>query len=101
MKSTRYEPFGSRASEWIGDMTVWQRENCEDNSEQIGRLRRQLRKAMAQELTERQRHYLTLHYVEQMSPSSIARQEGVCCSTVTRTIARAQARLYRCLQYAL
>ena len=101
MKGTPSDRFNGRASEWIGDMIVWKRENCEDNSEQLSRLRRQLRRAMEQELTRNQRYYLSLHFMEGLSVSQIARQEGVCCSTVSRTISRAKARLYRYLQYAL
>ena len=44
-------PFDTRSSEWVGDMTVWLRENADDNQEQIDRLLRNLRKARVQELT--------------------------------------------------
>ena len=37
MNDTR---FDTRSSEWIGDMTVWLRENSADNSERLERLRR-------------------------------------------------------------
>ena len=40
MNDTR---FDTRSSEWIGDMTVWLRENSADNSERLERLRRNLR----------------------------------------------------------
>ena len=46
MRNTRYEsPFDTRASEWIGDLTVWTRQNAGDNSERLERLRRNLRQA--------------------------------------------------------
>ena len=57
MKNT---PFDTRSSEWIGDMTVWLRENGEDNSLRLERLRRNLRQAREQELTPRQRRVLEL-----------------------------------------
>ena len=60
MRDTR---FNSRSSEWIGDMTVWMRENAEDNSEQLSRLRRGLRLAREQELTPRQQEAL-LHFLD-------------------------------------
>ena len=41
MRDTR---FDARSSEWIGDMTVWLRDHAEDNSEQLERLRRGLRR---------------------------------------------------------
>ena len=50
MRDTR---FDARSSEWIGDMTVWLRDHAEDNSEQLERLRRGLRRAREQELTPR------------------------------------------------
>ena len=49
MNDTRFE---NRSSEWLGDMTVWMRANAQDNSEQLGRLRRNLRRAREQELGE-------------------------------------------------
>ena len=42
MRDTR---FDSRSSEWIGDMTVWLRENAQTNDDQLDRLRRNLRRA--------------------------------------------------------
>ena len=48
MNDTR---FDTRSSEWIGDMTVWLRENSADNSERLERLRRNLRQARVRELT--------------------------------------------------
>ena len=55
MRTARYEgPFDTRASEWIGDLTVWNRQNAADNSERLERLRRNLRQARERELTPRQ-----------------------------------------------
>lgn len=98
MRDTR---FNSRSSEWIGDMTVWMRENAEDNSEQLSRLRRGLRLAREQELTPRQQEILTLYYDKGMKMPQIARKLGVNRSTVSRTVRRARNRLYRVLRYAL
>ena len=41
----RNTPFDTRSSEWRGDLTVWLRENAQDNSERLERLRRNLRQA--------------------------------------------------------
>ena len=107
MRDTR---FDARSSEWIGDMTVWLRDHAEDNSEQLERLRRGLRRAREQELTPRQRQMLTLYYDREMvflyydrglKMSQIAQKLGVNRSTVSRTVKRAKQRLYRCLRYAL
>lgn len=104
MKSTHYNKgrqFDTRASEWIGDMTVWLRENGEDNHERLSRLRRQLRAARERELTPRQRQFLERYFDDGLSMTEIAAEEGVAPSTVSRTLARAKRRLRRALQYAL
>ena len=94
-------PFDTRSSEWAGDMTVWLRENANDNQEQIERLLRNLRKARVQELTPRQQQMLSMRFEQNMSGAEIARELGLNRSTVSRTLRRAQERLRRCLQYAL
>lgn len=94
-------PFDTRSSEWIGDMTVWLRENAGDNSEQLARLRKNLRLARERELTPCQRRVVDMHFDQQMRVSDIARELGVHPSTVTRTLQRAMARLRRCLRYSL
>lgn len=98
MKNTRFE---NRSSEWIGDMTVWLRANAEDNSEQMDRLRRNLRRAREQELTKRQREMVALYYDRGMTMPQIAERLGVSRSTVSRTLRRARDRLYRFLRYTL
>ena len=97
----RNTPFDTRSSEWIGDMTVWLRENSEDNQLQLERLRRNLRRARELELTPCQRQVLELHYDQSMSVTQIARRLGVNPSTVSRNLRRAQERLRRYLQYTL
>lgn len=98
MNDTRFE---NRSSEWIGDMTVWMRANAQDNSEQLSRLRRNLRLARERELTERQREMVSLYYDQGMTIPQIAERLGVNRSTVSRTLRRARDRLYRFLRYTL
>lgn len=98
MRDTR---FDSRSSEWIGDLTVWKRQNAPDNAEQLDRLRRNLRQARKQELTPRQQQVLTLYYDRRLTIPQIAGQLGVNRSTVSRTLRRARERLYRYLRYGL
>ena len=98
MRDTRFE---NRSSEWIGDMTVWLRANAWDNSEQMARLRRNLRRAREQELTKRQREMVALYYDQGMTMPQIAERLGVSRSTVSRTLRRARDRLYRFLRYTL
>ena len=97
----RNTPFDTRSSEWIGDMTVYLRETGEDNSLQLERLRRTLRRAREAELTDRQRQMLELHYDQRLPVTEIARRLGVHTSTVSRTLERARQRLRRCLRYTL
>lgn len=94
-------PFKTRASEWEGDLTVWMRQNAGDNSERLGRLRRNLPKAVAQELTPRQRQMVELYFTQSMTMPQIAGELGVAISTVSRTLRRARERLYRALRYGL
>ena len=93
--------FDTRSSEWLGDMTVWLRDNANTNSELLARLRQNLRRARQQELTPRQQQVLTLYYDQGMNMTQIAQTLGVNCSTVSRTIRRAKQRLYRRLRYCL
>ena len=97
MNNTR---FDNRASEWIGDLTVWNRQNAGDNSEQLDRLRRSLRRAREQELTPRQRQTLELYFDQGMTIPQIARELGITKSAVSRTLARGRARIKRYLQYS-
>lgn len=70
-----------------------------DNEESLERLRRGLRCARAEALTERQSEVLRMHFEEGRRVSDIARALGVNRSTVSRTIVRAQKRLYDRLRY--
>lgn len=98
MRDTRFE---NRSSEWVGDMTVWLRDNAGDNGEQVARLRRNLRLARERELTRRQREIVALYYDQGMTMPQIAERLGVNRSTVSRTLRRARDRLYRFLRYTL
>ena len=89
--------FDSRSSEWMGDLTVWLRQNASDNGEQ---LRTKLRYARSAELTQRQQLLLRLYFEEGKTMPQIARELHVSCSTVSRTLRRARERLYRCLRYS-
>lgn len=89
-----------RDNEFIGDLTVWNQEHSEDNSEQIERLRRNLRAAREQELTPRQQQMMELYYDQGKTMTKIARQLRVNKSTVSRTLARGRARLKKCLKYS-
>ena len=94
MKTMSYDNAASYA-----DLAVYTRFMAEDNSAQIGRLKRNLSRALRQDITERQREYMNLYYGRNMSMEAIAKELGVNKSTVSRTLKRGRQRLYRCLRY--
>lgn len=101
MTGTRSKgPLSRRNNEFLGDMAAWELANSEDNSEQLRRLRRNLRRVRARELTERQAHMVHLYYDLGMSMPQIGRELGVTKSAVSRTLARARGRMKRYLQYS-
>lgn len=83
----------------MADLSVYTALMAEDNREQMGRLRRNLTHALRQDITPRQREYMTLYYGKCMSMEAIAKECGVNKSTVSRTLKRGRARLFRCLRY--
>ena len=90
----------SRDNEFMGDLAAWERENSEDNSEQLSRLRRNMRKVREMELTDKQAEMIHLYYDLGMSIPQIAREKGLHKSSVSRTLARGRERLKRYLQYS-
>lgn len=84
---------------WLADLAVYARFMAEDNSQQISRLKYNLSQALRQDVTEKQRRYMTMYYVDGMSIQQISRAEGVNKSTVSRTMKRGRERLHRCLRY--
>ncbi len=93
--STGYDPM-DRAG-W----QLWLREQAGDNGSRRHRLLRNLPRAVAAELTPRQRETLELYIYEDMSITDIAAALGVNKSTVSRSLQRAFHRLERCLKYSL
>ena len=86
-----------------GEFRRWQEDEAgsSEQSEQMERLRRNLRLERQSELTDRQQEMLRLRYEENLSVSAIARQLHVNKSTVSRTVNRGQKRLRKYLQYSL
>jgi len=98
MRNTSYNDFSGGTQ---ADLQAWLLESAGDNTEQLSRLRRNLRAAREQELTARQKLFLQMHFDEGKPFSQIARELHINRSTVCRTVARAKKRLYRCLRYGL
>ena len=95
MSGTRYR----RGRDFAADMAVYVRDMAESNSEQMGRLRRNVMLALREDVTPRQREVLLLYYGQRLNTREIGEKLGVSRSTVARTIKRGEARLRRCLRY--
>ena len=95
MPSTRYR----RGQLYAADMAVYSRQMAGDNVQELSRLKRNLIRAMQEEVTPRQRQTLLLYYAEGLNQREIAERLGVDRSTISRTIKRGERRLQRCLRY--
>ena len=83
--SAHYDPFSSQL--------------C-DNRMRLRRLHRYLPEAM-EDLTERQKEIVQMHFFEDKTVSEIARELDVNRSTVSRCLSRAEQRLLRTLRFTL
>ena len=70
-----------------------------DNRERIAVFQEALGRAVATELTDRQRTIILMHYYEQKSDACIAGELGVHPSTICRTRRRAEQRLPHSLRF--
>lgn len=95
MKNTRSDRFDG----FYTGLTEWVRAGQGDNGEALERLRKNLPRAVIEELTPMQAEMVIQHFYEGKSMRQIAKERGVNESTVSRTIARAKKRLERCLKY--
>ena len=91
----------AKGGQWLADLASWERGSAPDNGEQLERLRRNLRLARQQALTDRQRQMLELYYDQGLTMGQIALKLNLNRSTVSRTLSRAKDKLYRCLRYSL
>lgn len=78
---------------------MYARRMSADNSQEISRLKRNLIRALREDVTPRQRQTLLLYYAQGLNMREIGEQLGVDKSTVSRTIKRGEKRLRRCLRY--
>lgn len=84
---------------YAADMAVYARQMSSDNSKEISRLKRNLIRALQEDITPRQRQTLLLYYSDGLNMREIGERLGVDKSTVSRTIKRGERRLRRCLRY--
>ena len=95
MANTRYR----RGKAYSADMAEYARVMAPDNGAEMSRLRRDLARALREEVTEKQRRALLLYYGQGLNMTEIGRQLGVHKSTVSRTILRGENNLRRCVRY--
>lgn len=69
------------------------------NSEAHSKLIRNLRRAMLEELTDRQRQIMMMYHADELNMRQIADVLSIHPSTVSRTLKRAENNLRRCLRY--
>ena len=95
MPNTRYR----RGKVYAADMAVYTRQMAADNSQEVSRLKRNLIRALKEDVTAKQRQVLLLYYAEGLNMREIGERLGVDKSTISRTIKRGGRRLQRCLRY--
>ncbi len=95
MPNTRYR----RGKHYAADMALYSMQMAADNSKEINRLKRNLIRALQEDVTERQRQALLMYYAQGYNMREIGEQLGVDKSTISRTIKRGERRLQRCLRY--
>ena len=79
------EPRYRRGRAFASDMAVYTRTISSDNGAEHQRLKRNLIRALQEEVTPLQRKYLLLYYSEGLNMREIADRFGVERSTVSRT----------------
>lgn len=99
MHDIKYKPRRGRVRRASPEMAAYVRQIASDNSGEHSRLKRNLIRAIREELTDRQRQVLTMYYIQEMTVNQIGAELEVCPSTVYRTLRRAEQRLFRCLRY--
>ena len=95
MPNTRYR----RGSLNAADMAVYSLQISQDNSQEVSQLKKNLIRAIQQDVTPRQRQLLLLYYGQGMNTREIGELLGLHPSSVSRTIQRGEQRLQRCLRY--
>ena len=80
-------------------MAVYNRQMAPDNDQELSLLKRNLIRALKEDITPRQRETMLLYYGQGLNMREIGLKLGVDKSTVSRTIKRGERRLQRCLRY--
>lgn len=95
MPNTRYK----KGKVYAADMAEYTRQLSGDNTQELSRLKRNLIRALQEDVTDKQRQALFLYYAQGLNMREIGERLGVDKSTVSRNIQRGERRLQRCLRY--
>lgn len=95
MSNTHYR----KGLAYAADMAVYTRQIAADNTNEVNRLKRNLIRALREDVTARQRQTMLMYYAEGLNMREIGEKLGVDKSTISRTIKRGERRLQRCLRY--
>lgn len=95
MPNTRYR----RGTRNAADMAAYSQQISPDNTREVSQLKKNLIRAIQQDVTPRQRQLLLLYYGQGMNTREIGDLLGLHPSSVSRTIQRGEQRLQRCLRY--
>ena len=99
MFDIRFKPKRGRIRQTTPEVAAYARSIAANNSAEHDRLRRNLHRAIREELSPRQREVLTMYYVRNLTLTEIAGELHLNPSTVCRTLHRGEAHLRRCLRY--
>ena len=99
MNDIKFKPKRGRVRRASPEMAAYIRQIAADNSGEHNRLKRNLARAIREELTDRQQQVLIMYYIKEQTINQVAEALGVCPSTVYRTLRRGENRLRRCLRY--
>lgn len=92
MKNIRYSDSFAGYQQYLDSLR-------RSNRGQLQALRQGLQLALTTDLTPKQLEYVELYYFHRMNMPQIAAQAGIQVSTVSRTLARARARLFNRLRF--
>lgn len=95
VKKSAYEIESDKAQ-----LSAWLTADTDRQDAEYEQMKRTIAMAIREELTQKQREYLTMYYVEKLTMEEIADSCGVNKSSVCRTINRAENRIAKVMRYA-
>ena len=95
----RYTRISEGILDWDKDYIRQIMNPTSTNAEQLQTVKKALHTVITEELTDRQRQIITMHYFQGLCDTQIARELHVHPSTVMRTRKRAEYNIYRTLRF--